>query len=94
MSVCVCFPAVYFYPQKNESDWNVCYTVEDVPEQERFIKAGGRVLGLVGLKRVRDELDPRSRNIPHAEEELNLGATTLESVLWRPWAKTPEAHTP
>lgn len=58
--VCVCcfffFPAVYFYPQRNESNWNVCYTVEDVPEQGRLIQAGGRVLGLVGLKRVRDAL--------------------------------------
>ena len=40
------------------------------------------------------EFDPWSRNIPHAEEELNLGATTLESVLWSPWAKTPAVHTP
>lgn len=54
--VCVCFPAVYFYPQRNESDWNVCYTVEDVPEQGRLIQAPGRILGLVGLKRVRDAL--------------------------------------
>ena len=107
------FFAVYFYPQRNESDWNACYMVEDVLEQERLIKAGGRVLGLVGLKRVSDALggfpggsgvrklpanigdfDPWSRNIPHAEEELNMGATTLESVLWSPWAKTPEAHKP
>ena len=113
MCVLFFFFLLFIFTHKGMKVTGMSYTVEDVLEQERLIKAGGRVLGLVGLKRVSDALggfpggsgvrklpanigdfDPWSRNIPHAEEERNMGATTLESVLWSPWAKTPEAHKP
>lgn len=46
-----CFSLLF--SQKNESNCSGCYTVENVVlEQERLIKAGGMVLGLVSVWRV------------------------------------------
>ena len=42
----------------------------------------------------RHGFDPRFRKMPHASEQLSLGATTLEPVHWSPGAAPAEARVP